>query len=424
MNKKVSVGVLVSVAAMVMALTFTITMVFSIGLFDNKMSSTKGREAMYSKIAEVDNYVRASYVGDIDDSRMMDSVLRGYVAGMDDKYARYYSVQEWKDIQNSFNGTVTGVGIAGKADTSGYIRVTKVYDSSPAGEAGLAVDDLIISIDGKDVLELGAATAMKQIQGDPGSKVKIGYMRGNAENSIEVVRRSVTVPTVEYQKVDDLGYIRIYEFNNNTLSQFDYAINQLEAQDVKGYVFDVRDNGGGLTEVAADMLDMLVPKGTIASAQYRDGKVEKLYTSDKKQLAKPMAVLTNENTASSAELFAAVLRDFEKAKLVGTATYGKGVMQEYKQLSDGSGVDVTVAYLLPPSGEIFDEIGLKPDYEVALTQQQQQQSYQLTTKTDPQIKKAIEVVKAELDPQSSSNGGAAGQESAEQVQQEQEQPAA
>ncbi|MCB5941495.1 PDZ domain-containing protein [bacterium 210820-DFI.6.52] len=403
MNKKVSVGVLISLLAMVCALTFTITMVLSIGLFDNKMNSTKSREAMYSKISEVDTYVRDNYVGELADQNLMDAMLKGYVSGMGDKYARYYTVEEWNSIESTFNGAVTGIGVAGKADTSGYIRVTKVYDGSPAKEAGIEKNDLIIAVDGQDVLAMGVTKAMALIQGDPGSKVKVDFQRDSVKNSVEIIRKSITVPSVEYQNLDGVGYIRIFEFNNTTASQFDYALNQLKSAGARSLIFDVRDNSGGLTKVTAEILDTLVPEGTILSAEYKSGEQKTLYTSGKSEETLPMTVIVNENTASAAEMFAAVLRDFGKAKLVGTGTYGKGVMQEYKQLSDGSGIDITVAYLVPPSGEKFNETGLKPDYKVTLSTQQQQQAHMLTVETDPQIKKAIEVVSAGNNAQGSAN---------------------
>ncbi len=394
MNKKVTVGFLVSICSLVCAVTFTLTMFVSMGLFDSKMSSTKARESMYTKIAEVDSYVRDNYVGEIDDEYLMNQMLKGYVSGINDTYARYYSVAEWKSVQEGFSGKVNGIGIKSKVDTTGYLRVVKVYDNTPAQEAGIEVGDLIIAVDNSDVLSIGAANANALIAGDPGTQVHVKYLRDNDEKEADLVRRAILVPSVEYQVVGNAGYMAISEFGQNTAVQFEAGLNHLMKQNIGSLVIDLRDNEGGLLSTCSKVLDMLVGKSNMIKAQYKGGNVKVLYNSDSNKTDLPITLVVNENTASSAELFCAVLQKENDAKIVGTKTYGKGVMQEYRQLSDGSGIDITIAYLMTSDNKTFHGEAIKPHYEIQLTAQQLQQSYLFTVETDPFLIKAFEVAQS------------------------------
>jgi len=394
MNKKVSVGLLISICSMVCAVTFTLTMFVSMGLFDSKMSSTKARESMYTKISEIDSYVRENYVGTIEDEYLMSQMLKGYVSGIGDEYARYYTVAEWQSVQTGFSGTVNGIGIKTKVDTTGYLRVVKVYDNTPAQEAGIEVGDLIIAVDDSDVLSIGAANANNLITGDPGTQVHIKYLRDNEEKEGDLVRRAVIIPSVEHRLVGNAGYITISEFGQNTAVQFEAALGQLINQNAASLVIDLRDNQGGLVSTCAKILDMLVGESDMIKAEYKNNVVDVLYDSDADKTELPITLVVNENTASSAELFCAVLVTEAGADVVGNTTYGKGVMQEYKQLSDGSGVDITIAYLMTSDNQKFDGEGIKPDYEITLTPPQAQQSYLFTVENDPYLLKAFEVAQS------------------------------
>ncbi|MFQ8600542.1 MAG: S41 family peptidase [Oscillospiraceae bacterium] len=214
------------------------------------------------------------------------------------------------------------------------------------------------------------------------------------DQSIDLVRRKMDIPTIDYRLIGANGFIRIKEFNDNTPEQFKAAIEDLQANGAKGLVFDVRNNGGGTIDSVAEMLDMLLPEGPIVTAYSKDGTEVVNKQSDANEINLPMCVLTNERTASAAELFACALRDYDKAKLVGTKTYGKGVMQRVFPLSDGSALDITIAKYNPPKSENYDGVGLTPDYEVKLSAELQNIFYELTEINDPQLQKAIEVVNA------------------------------
>ncbi|MEG1849477.1 MAG: S41 family peptidase, partial [Oscillospiraceae bacterium] len=238
--------------------------------------------------------------------------------------------------------------------------------------------------------------AVDALKGEPGTNVTVLIRRGGTEKSLTITRRKVEVPSVYYRTIEKTGYVRIKEFNDNTPAQFDRAIERLTAEKVEALIFDLRGNPGGTMEGVAQILDTLLPEGPIVSATYKDSEPKVLHTSDAEEIDLPMVVLTNEKTASAAELFAQALKDYNKAKTVGTVTYGKGVMQTIYPLNDGSALDITVAYYNPPFSENFNGVGVKPDYEVKISAELEQELDRLDEYSDPQLKKAMEVVGATL----------------------------
>lgn len=207
----------------------------------------------------------------------------------------------------------------------------------------------------------------------------------NNDKDVEIVRRSIEVPMVTYQQYGNVGYIKIKEFHNNTPEQFDTALDRLIADGAQALIFDVRNNPGGTIDSVIAMLDRLLPEGDLVSATYHDGHTEVLGTSDAEEVNLPMVVITNDQTASAAELFAQAIKDYNKGRTVGTQTYGKGVMQTIYPLSDGGALSITVAKYNPPKSANFDGVGVKPDYEVQLTAEQQRDFYDLDETTDPQL---------------------------------------
>lgn len=394
MNKKISLGAAVTFMAITAAIAVTLTMFFSFNTFNQKIGNIKDREAMYSKIADIDAFVRQNYIGEIDQKELVDMMAKGYVQGLGDKYGAYLTDEEYKELSESYEGKMVGVGIEITQDVSGYMRIISVYEGSPAASAGLAKGDLIIKIGDVDVVTSGYDAAKEEIRGEAGTTLTLTYRRENVDQSIDLVRRKMDIPTIDYRLIGANGFIRIKEFNDNTPEQFKAAIEDLQANGAKGLVFDVRNNGGGTIDSVAEMLDMLLPEGPIVTAYSKDGTEVVNKQSDASEINLPMCVLTNERTASAAELFACALRDYDKAKLVGTKTYGKGVMQRVFPLSDGSALDITIAKYNPPKSENYDGVGLTPDYEVKLSAELQNIFYELTEINDPQLQKAIEVVNA------------------------------
>jgi carboxyl-terminal processing protease len=239
---------------------------------------------------------------------------------------------------------------------------------------------------------MSATDATNLISGDAGTKVELVTRRSGVEETKTISRRKITLESVERRMIGDFGYIKILEFNNASVSQFNDAVNWARNQGAKGIIFDVRNNGGGTLLSVCDMLDLLLPEGPIAYQYNRENGKKTIARSDKSEILLPMTCLINENTASAAELFAAALRDYDKADLIGTNTYGKGVLQTTYKLSDGSGVCITTGYFYPPMSQNFDGVGVSPDYSITLTSSDNSMIEGLDETTDAQLIKAIEVL--------------------------------
>lgn len=391
MNKKISLGAAVTFMCIVAAVTFSITMVVSARLFDSKVFNIKEREAMYNKLANIDQLVRTNYSGEIDEENLLDYLAIGYLAGINDPYASYMRATEYETAQKNSSGKSIGIGMEIVKDSSGYYVVTDVYANSPAEGAGMKRGDLIVSLGGKDLSQVKSAELNDLLYGDSGSTLSLTLRREGEDIPLDVVRRECEITSVYSRMIGEDGYIRISQFNDATVKQFASALASLQSQGAKSLIFDLRDNGGGIIKSAAEILDTLLPEGDIVSGTMKDGQTKVLYTSDANEVDLPMVVITNKNTASAAELFAAAIRDYNKGKLVGQNTYGKGVMQGTYKLTDGSAVEMTIGYFNPPSGQNFQGVGLKPDFESALSSENEKKLYSLTDEQDTQLKKAIEV---------------------------------
>ena len=394
MNKKISVSVAITVALIAMTVTFSITMIVAMQIFDNTVTSVNEKQSMYNKLAEIDKYVRANAYNTIDDATLNDYIAYGYMLGINDKNAKYYTEKEYSDLLAVQNGKLLGIGVDLIKDTAtGYGRVIRVYSGSPAAELGIEAGSYITRIGETDTKNLTKDGMLTRLRGEDGTTVTITYLtRGTSEEkTVEVTHVGYTTPTVEYQTLNDTyGYVRITQFGSTTASELDYAVNQLTGAGVTALVFDLRDNEGGLLDSANECIDLLVGEGVIAYAEYSDGTREILAESDANKVDLPMICLVNGNTASSAELFAASLRDMAGAKLVGTKTYGKGTIQAAPQrLSDGSAVSVTVARLLTGKEECFDGTGLTVDQEVQLAENTVMYDYALAE--DAQVLRAVSV---------------------------------
>lgn len=392
MNKKVSVGAAVSFAAIIAAVTFILTMFFSLNIFNTKVADVKSREQLYKKIQEVDALIRQNYDGTVNEDVLMDSIAKGYVGGIQDKYSRYLTADELKFENEENDGKIVGIGVITQQDLSGYIKINSVIADSPAKAAKLVPGDLIVKVGSADVVATGYAKAIKLVKGNAGTKVKLTIRRNGKDlPEIELIRKSVEIPSVLYKMIGANGYIKISDFNTSTVSQFNSALNAVQKAGAKALIFDVRSNGGGTLDSVTKMLDKLLPEGDIVTATYKNKETEVLAKSDDNEVTLPMVTLVNGSTASAAELFVAALRDYGKTDTVGVKTYGKGVMQTTYTLSDGSGVVFTTAHFNPPKGPNFDGVGIQPDYQVNLTKEQEQQAAILNESNDPQLIKAIEI---------------------------------
>lgn len=394
MNKKISLGVAICFMAIVATVTFTVTMFFSLGIFNSKIANIGEREQFYKKLSEIDTYVRNQYLGDIDEETLFDNIADGYMLGIGDKYAEYMTQEEYKEYQQKNAGALAGIGVTLQKDISGYLLVAGVLEESPADAAGIEINDLIISVNNEDVLTLGFTQASSDIKGEEGTKLALTLRREGEDYSVEVTRKSTATSTVNHRLIGDYGYIKIEDFDKSTVNDFKYAVSDLRSKNALGLIFDVRSNSDGVMETAVEILDYLLPEGTLATEINRRGELKNVYTSDNNFIDIPMVVLINGETSSAAELFACDLRDFKVAELVGQTTFGKGTVQTAFPLKDGSAIKLTTAHFNPSNGINFDSVGIKPDYEVALTTEQQLNFATLDETTDPQLMKAIEVLKA------------------------------
>ncbi len=365
MNKKISLGLALSLIAIASAVTFILTSFFSLQSFNKKVVDVNEKAKKYNSLQLLDTYVRDNYFGEIDESELNDGILKGYVAGLADNYSRYLSADEYIDEQNDNAGELIGLGLTLSEDESGYIRIDDIIADSPATESGIQKGDIIISVDGVDVIETGFNESVEAMNGSEGTSITLTIRRNGVDTDYTFTRRSIELVTVTGELIDgSIGYIKIDGFKQNTPEQFIETLQHLTSNGAKALIFDLRDNPGGLVESVEECLDPLLPEGVIAIAEYKDGHSETIVYSDSSELDVPMAVIVNKNTASAAELFAASLRDFEKAELVGEKTYGKGVMQITTEMENGGAVVLTVAEYRTTVSECYDKIGLSPDYTV------------------------------------------------------------
>lgn len=398
MSKKVSLGVAATVTLIAMAVTFSMTMTVSMNMFNNTVSSVKNKERMYNKLSEVDRYVRANEYFDINDDTLNDTIASGYMLGISDRYARYYSAKAYSERVGLANGRLMGIGVAVVKDpSSGYARIIRVYDNTPATNVGLEVGGFITAIGDTSTRSMSDTAAMTSaLLGEEGSTVNIKYLTPlREEQSFEIIHANYTTPSISTVRLMDngVGYLRIDSFTSGTAVEFSNAVNSLTNQGATSLIFDLRDNSGENLNAALVATDYCVPSGLIAQSQDKGGNVADLRMSDENEITLPMVCLVNGSTASGAELFANALHKMAGATIVGSTTAGKGVLlSDPQSLSDGSAVVITVGILLDNEGKNWNGTGLTPDVDASLTNDEQSSYYDFTVDNDPQITKAINAI--------------------------------
>ena len=381
-----------------MAVTFSMTMTVSMNMFNNTVSSVKNKERMYNKLSEVDRYVRANEYFDINDDTLNDTIASGYMLGISDRYARYYSAKAYSERVGLANGRLMGIGVAVVKDpSSGYARIIRVYDNTPATNVGLEVGGFITAIGDTSTRSMSDTAAMTSaLLGEEGSTVSIKYLTPlREEQSFEITHANYTTPSISTVRLMDngVGYLRIDSFTSGTAVEFRNAVNSLTNQGATSLIFDLRDNSGENLNAALVATDYCVPSGLIAQSQDKGGNVTDLRMSDENEITLPMVCLVNGSTASGAELFANALRKMAGATIVGSTTAGKGVLlSDPQSLSDGSAVVITVGILLDNEGKNWNGTGLTPDVDASLTNDEQSSYYDFTVDNDPQITKAINAI--------------------------------
>lgn len=360
---------------------------------DNKVLNRKTIGKIEELLAYIDLYYNDEY--DVDDVR--DAIYEGTLSGLGDPYSVYYTADDYKDLQISTSGNYYGIG-AGLLQNAKTMEVTvsKVYEGTPAEDAGLEDGDQILKVDDVEATSMELSNLVKKIRGEEGTTVHLQIYRESSGETLEVdvKRANVDLPSVSYEMLDgSIGYIQISEFQSNTAEQFKAAVKDLQSQDMKSMIVDVRSNPGGLITSVVDILDQILPEGTVVYTEDKYGKREN-YTSDSNCLKLPIAVLVNENSASASEIFAGAIKDYNYGTLIGVKTFGKGIVQTVYPLEDGDAIKITTAKYYTPNGNYIHKVGITPDIEVEYNYSGPKDE-KYDKKYDNQLQKAIEVLQDE-----------------------------
>ncbi|MCM1273639.1 MAG: S41 family peptidase [Clostridium sp.] len=347
------------------------------------------------KINEINRYIDAYFYFDRDSDKQEESLYDGIMNGLDDPYSVYYTAEEYADLQEDNSGEYFGIGAVVTQDASMKVSVVRPIKGSPAEAAGLMADDVIVEVDGTEIIDQELTLVVEMIRGEKGTTAHIKIYRPSEDDYMEfdIKRADVENVSVDYKILDDnIGYISITQFYGNTDEEYKEAIDDLENAGVDGIIVDVRDNPGGLLDSVVNMCEYTLDGGNIVTTKDRDGKVIASYDDkDDHNVSLPMVVLTNGNSASASEIFAGAMKDTNTAKLVGTTTFGKGIVQSVLPLSDGTAIKITVAKYFTPGGNDIHEVGIEPDYEVELTDRTN--AVNIDYEDDLQLQKAEEVIK-------------------------------
>ena len=345
-------------------------------------------ESSDDKIQLIDALIDTYYTGEVDEENLQEGIYKGYVDALGDSYSVYYDEEETEELMESTSGEYSGAVLSQDKET-GLITIAQVYPNSPADKAGIRDEDILYKVNDEEVTGIDLSKVVSQIRGEKGTEVNITVLRGDEMEEIETtaVRDVVEVITVEYEmKQNQTGYIRVTEFDDVTYDQYKEALEALEAQGMESLVVDLRSNPGGNLDIVVDMLDLMLPEGTVVSMKDKQGE-ETVYSSDEEhQFTKPMAVLVNGYSASASEIYSGAIQDYGIGEIVGTQTYGKGVVQKLFDLKDGTCLKLTIAEYFTPSGRSINGEGVTPDVVVEYEPDEENPEY------DNQLEKAIEIV--------------------------------
>ena len=339
------------------------------------------------KLKSLEQVIHNYYLEDVDQNSLTEGLYKGLFAGIGDPYSVYYTKEEYQELMQATSGKYYGIGALVSQDAkTGVISISKVFKDAPADKAGMRAEDVIYKVDDNSIEGKEVDKVVAMMKGEKGTQVKVTVYRASEKKyrDLTIIRDEVKVPTVESKMLDkNIGYIQITEFDEVTGEQFTKAVNQLKKQGMKKVVFDVRDNPGGSYATVCDILDEILPAGTLVYTKDKYGKEEK-QESEPDCLNMPMVVLQNENSASASEIFAGSIQDFKAGKIIGTQSFGKGIVQQIMPLGDGSAIKLTIEKYYTPSGKNIHGKGITPDIQVEQGENE---------KKDVQLEKAMEELK-------------------------------
>ena len=360
--------------------------------------SGSGKDAVDSstqkKVSELKELIDQNYMGDVEEKQLEEGIYKGFISGLDDPYSVYYDEEETKSLYETTEGEYQGIGaVLSQNMNTGIITLVQIYDDSPAMKAGLKDNDILYKVNGEEVTGVELTEVVSHIKGEKGTTVEMTVLRGadNEEVTVTATRDTVEAQTVKYRMMDgQIGYVSVSEFDSVTYDQYQKALKDLEGQGMKGLVVDLRNNPGGNLNTVCDMLDLMLPKGLIVYTEDKDGNRQEASSDDENQFTLPLAVLVNGNSASASEIYAGAIQDYGIGDIVGTQTYGKGVVQQIFDLKDDTCVKLTIAKYFTPKGRSINGKGITPDVEV------EYEADENNPEADNQLDKAVEMIKNKL----------------------------
>lgn len=340
------------------------------------------------KLDAIDSVLESFYFGDVDDETAKDNIYKAYLSSYGDKYTMYYTADEYKALKESTNGKFYGIGAVCQLSGEGGVLLVDVYDNGAGYQAGLRSGDRVVNVDGRDITDMELSSAVALIKGDKGTSVTLEVIRGTERLTFSAVRDAVEAKTVSYTLLDNnIGYLSISQFEEVTTKQFKAAVEDLQSQGMKGLVIDIRNNPGGLLDTVVGMLKYMLPDGLIVYTEDKQGNRKEYKGQDNDEFNLPLAVIVNGNSASASEIFAGAIQDYGKGTIIGTQTYGKGIVQTVKPLTDGSAIKFTIAKYFTPKGQDIHGKGVTPDMVV---------EYDTDADVDTQLDAAIKNVEAQI----------------------------
>ena len=353
--------------------------------------------ARKSKLKQLKTVIDEYYLGEVDEEQLREYSYKGMIAGLEDPYSVYYTKEEYEDVEESSEGIFSGVGIVLTQDMeTKAITVVKPMKDGPAQKAGIKAGDILTKVEGEEISsDEDLSSVVSRVKGKEGTKVTLTFSRDGKEKDYTLTRQEIKNPTVEYEMLENkVGYIKITEFDEVTVEQFDDALSQLEDDGMKKLVLDLRDNPGGLLDAVVDIADRILPTGMIVYTEDKNGKKTEYEAKSAECVEQPIAVLINGNSASASEILAGAIQDYKAGTLVGTTSYGKGIVQNIFQLGDGSAVKLTIANYYTPKGRNIHKKGIDPDVEVELKESLKDE-IEIKKSEDNQLQEALKVLEKE-----------------------------